>query len=87
MNWSGTGTWILIGSLLVFLVGAIAWAYEGTTIGGSFEMPTAGYVALAFGVVVSLIVGIGLMTLVFYSSRAGYDDPPQRELGDREREG
>jgi hypothetical protein len=25
-----------------------------------------------------VVVGIGLMTLVFYSSRAGYDEPPHQ---------
>lgn len=33
-----------------------------------------GYLALAAGVVLSLIVGGGLMALVFYSARRGYDD-------------
>ena len=36
--------------------------------------PAFGYVALIGGVLVSLLVGGGLMTLVFYSSRHGYDD-------------
>jgi hypothetical protein len=31
-------------------------------------------VAIAGGVVFSLVVGGGLMALVFYSSRHGYDD-------------
>jgi hypothetical protein len=25
-----------------------------------------------------VVIGIGLMTLVFYSSRAGYDEPPHQ---------
>ncbi len=33
-----------------------------------------GYLALAAGVTLSLIVGGGLMVLVFYSARRGYDD-------------
>ncbi len=31
---------------------------------------------MALGVVLSLAVGFGLMGLVFYSSRSGYDEPP-----------
>jgi hypothetical protein len=31
-------------------------------------------VAIAGGVVISILVGGGLMALVFYSSRHGYDD-------------
>jgi hypothetical protein len=40
-------------------------------------MPDQGYTALAIGVVFSSIVGIGLMALLFYSSRRGYDEPPK----------
>ena len=46
-------------------------------------MPAVGYLAMALGVVFSLIVGCGLMALLFYSSRHGYDDhfqaPDDRE--------
>jgi hypothetical protein len=46
-----------------------AWVhFEGDAI------PVYGYVAIAGGVVMSLLVGGGLMALVFYSSRHGYDD-------------
>ncbi len=38
------------------------------------EIPFYGYMAIAGGVVMSLLVGGGLMALVFYSSRHGYDD-------------
>ena len=38
-------------------------------------MPATGYVALVLGVVFSLLVGCGLMALLFYSSRHGYDEP------------
>jgi hypothetical protein len=39
-------------------------------------MPTHFIVAMVFGVVLSIVVGAGLMALVFYSSRRGYDEPP-----------
>jgi hypothetical protein len=42
-------------------------------------MPTEGYIALVAGVTVSVVVGVGLMALVFYSSRHGYDDLPKRD--------
>ncbi len=42
-------------------------------------MPFYGYFAIAGGVLVSLLVGGGLMGLVFYSSRHGYDDINDRE--------
>ncbi len=37
-------------------------------------IPIYGYVAIAGGALLSLLVGGGLMALVFYSSRHGYDD-------------
>jgi len=49
-------------------------------------MPTTGYVALALGVVFSLLVGFGLMGLLFYSSRHGYDEPYRAEESSREGE-
>jgi hypothetical protein len=41
---------------------------------------------MALGVVFSLVVGIGLMALVFYSSRHGYDGPPSLRPTDEKRE-
>jgi hypothetical protein len=76
------GTWVmragsiaLLAALLVVLCGAGYYAYQGLTVPGE-PMPGNGYIALALGVGFSLIVGCGLMALVFYSSRHGYDEPP-----------
>jgi len=57
-------------------VGVSAW--EWGEIGGT-GMGTAGYVALALGAVVAMIVGSGLMGLIFFSSRRGYDEAPELE--------
>jgi hypothetical protein len=48
---------------------ATAWERLGDT-----AIPFYGYIAIAGGVLVSLLVGGGLMALVYYSSRHGYDD-------------
>jgi hypothetical protein len=40
------------------------------------QMSAHGWTALVLGVVLSLIVGCGLMALMFFSSRRGYDEPP-----------
>jgi hypothetical protein len=42
-------------------------------------MSVHGYVALGLMIVFCLIVGCGLMFLVFYSNRKGYDEPPESE--------
>jgi len=42
---------------------------------GDAEISAAGWIAMALGVLVTLAVGIGLMALVFISSRRGYGEP------------
>ena len=70
------GSIALIVALLILLGGVGFYAYRGLTVPGE-AMPGNGYVALFLGVVFSLIVGCGLMALMFYSSRQGYDEPPR----------
>jgi hypothetical protein len=41
---------------------------------GDSEISSAGWLAMGLGVVVTLALGIGLMALVFISSRRGYDE-------------
>ena len=65
---------ILVIALFALLALSVWFAaYAWTHLGGD-PVPTYGYVAIAGGVVISLVVGGGLMALVFYSSRHGYDD-------------
>jgi hypothetical protein len=65
---------LVLGALLIATVG-IAWV--GWALAPGTVVPASGFVALAFGVLVSLAVGIGLMALLFYSSRHDYDEPPK----------
>lgn len=76
------GPWILIAALLALLAGVGWYAYSGLTAGSAPPMPIEGIIALIAGVTVSTIVGVGLMALVFYSSRHGYDDLPTRDDND-----
>ena len=69
------GEWIIIAVLLLLLGVASFIAYRGWTV-ENVDVPVSGYIAMALGVVFSLFVGVGLMALIFYSSRKGYDDPP-----------
>jgi hypothetical protein len=57
-------------TLLVILV---TWA-----VGGFTGLSGAGDVALIFGITVTLALGIGLMALVFYSSRSEQDELVQQ---------
>lgn len=60
--------------LFVILIAAGIYAYLGLVSTGA-PMPAQGYTALALGAGFSILVGIALMALVFYSSRHGYDEP------------
>lgn len=59
--------------LFALLAAAIAYAAHAWRSMAGVEMSTAGWVFLVLGVVVTVLVGAGLMALVFYSSRNDYD--------------
>ncbi|MFZ3308689.1 MAG: hypothetical protein WA280_04885 [Xanthobacteraceae bacterium] len=65
-------------ALVVVLLGlltAALWLAVDTWISAAASpMPASGYIFMVLGVVFSLAVGFGLMALVFYSNRHGYDD-------------
>ncbi len=65
--------------LLALLAASVWFAYYVWAADEGPPIPSMGYVAMALGVVFSLIVGCGLMALVFYSSRHGYDERAQGE--------
>ncbi|MGV7214413.1 hypothetical protein [Bradyrhizobium sp. UFLA05-112] len=66
---------LLIIILLAMLAGVGYFAYSALSADGE-PIPTEGYIALALGAGFSVIVGVGLMALLFFSSRRGYDEPP-----------
>lgn len=73
---NGVGSWVALAILILLLVLAIIFMVVGWTSGDMStgqQMSGAGYVAMTFGIVATLALGIGLMTLVFYSSRKGHD--------------
>ena len=74
ITWSTVGITAMLAALLVILVAAAWFASRAWTAVSGPPMPTAGYVAMILGIVFSLVVGCGLMALLFYSNRYGYDD-------------
>ena len=69
----GRGGWIVIVVLLAFLMAAIAYAVHGWNSIEAVGIPPMGWAFLIAGVVVTVLLGGGLMALVFYSSRKGRD--------------
>jgi hypothetical protein len=73
---SGISSWIVLAALISLLILAtifmvLGWNTPYGDVGQ--EMTSGGYVAMAFGIVLTLALGVGLMALVFYSSRKGHD--------------
>lgn len=67
---------LIVASLVA--IGLYAWFSFG-----DMAMTTSGYIALALGIVGTMALAIGLMSLVFFSSRYGYDEQVGR--GDQQK--
>ena len=67
-------TVLLCAVLGVLLIVAVFGAVHVWEIIGDVELSGHGLIALALGILASLGLGVGLMFLVFYSSRHGHDD-------------
>ena len=70
----GIGQGIIIAVLVALLVGVGILAVSAWTSTSGVVISREGWIALSLGTFVSLVVGCGLITLVFYSSRHGYDE-------------
>ncbi|MGA2895405.1 MAG: hypothetical protein ABSE22_21290 [Xanthobacteraceae bacterium] len=64
----------LFAPLFAILAASLWYAARAWTAIAGPPMPLDGYVSMTLGVVFSLVVGCGLMALLFYSSRHGYDE-------------
>lgn len=60
--------------LLSLLSATVFYAVVGWQSLAGIKMSLIGIIALVGGVILTFLVGGGLMTLVFYSARRGYDD-------------
>jgi hypothetical protein len=73
------GTILVIVVLLGLLGFASVLAYDTWQDMGETEIGFHGMVALGAGVGVTLLLGVGLMSLVYFSHRRGYDDEAGRD--------
>jgi len=63
---------ILVAAVLALAASSVAvWAWISL---GEVTMSTGGYLALVLGGIATMGLGVGLMALVFYSNRKGYDE-------------
>jgi len=69
-----TSIWVAVLLVAGFVAGIVAIVASFWRDIGPSQMSGAGWAAMVLGVVVTLALGVGLMTLVFISSRRGYDD-------------
>ena len=72
---------LLLVPLFALLAGALWFAYGAWSHFGMESLPAQGWLAMAGGILFSLLIGCGLMALMFNSSRHGYDD---QSRGDRQ---
>ena len=68
----------VIAVAVVLVIGAVI-AVLWTNLGES-EISGAGWLAMALGVTVTLALGVGLMGLVFFSNRRGYDEVGRKDI-------
>jgi hypothetical protein len=76
MGQKRAGTWLTVAVLLALLGMACVIVYVSLTPPGGEQgtpMSAGGYVAMALGIIATLGLGIGLMSLIFYSNRHGRD--------------
>ncbi len=71
---SVVGSVILALTLIGLLVASTGVGVYLWTSMGDVEMSGHGWTAMIAGIILSLVVGVGLMALVFISNRRGYDD-------------
>ena len=70
----GVGQGIILAVLGALLIGVGILAISAWTSTSGVVISWQGWIALSLGTFFSLIIGCGLMALVFYSSRHGYDE-------------
>jgi hypothetical protein len=67
----------ILGVVSLFgLLALVLWVAYQQWVSVVVDMPAWAWAAIILGVVFSLAVGFGLMGLMFYSSRHGYDESP-----------
>ena len=72
----------LVGGGVVGLTVIALWGVDAAWSQVQVDLPPWAWLAMAAGAAMCFLVGGGLMGLIFYSSRQGYDEPPKIDRGD-----
>lgn len=67
--------WLPVAVAAVAIVAVAAVVISLWSQVGDVQISLAGWLAMGFGALLTLALGVGLMTLVFISNRRGYDEP------------
>lgn len=67
--------YLFIAVLMTLLMWTVFVSDSGWRPAGDVDLPDAGYLAMTFGLMFSLVVGSGVMTLVFYDETARLPPP------------
>jgi len=70
---------VIVAILLALLAGAVFVGHRGWVLAGNVSMSAWGWIMMTMAIVITLGLGAGLMALIFYSSRAGFDNPPEHQ--------
>ena len=68
----GIGGWIAVAAMGIVLGAAVWFLFYGWNLTNA-QMSANGVIALVLGIVFSMALGAGLMGLLFWSNRKGYD--------------
>ena len=71
--------YLILIPLLALLAVSVWFAIHSWTAFEGPPIPLEGKIAMGLGIFFSILVGCGLMALVFYSSRRGYDEAAHYE--------
>jgi hypothetical protein len=67
---------VILAAVVLLVVAVIANWWTGIV---DTDISRAGWVAMGLGAIFTIVLGVGLMSLVFISNRRGYDEPSRTE--------
>jgi hypothetical protein len=79
----GAGQIVLLSVLAALLVVTGVWAAYVWNASSDVPMSVHGWIALGLGTFFSLLIGCGLMALMFFSSRSGHDEAASPHFRER----